>query len=121
VIEALQRYRAEYDDRLRTLRTMPLYAWTSHAADAFCYEPKVRDNRGFYELIKYPRRGGDMTKKKQPFAVCTRCSRFTCDVEDINNSCGNKYGGERCKGVWRSALQEKDWAECSSCSGIGSQ
>jgi phage terminase large subunit len=36
-IEALQQYRAEYDERLRTLRPTPLHGWTSHAADAFRY------------------------------------------------------------------------------------
>ena len=36
-IEALKQYRAEYDDRLRTLRPTPLHDWSSHAADAFRY------------------------------------------------------------------------------------
>jgi phage terminase large subunit len=36
-IEALQQYRAEYDERLRALRPTPPHDWTSHAADAFRY------------------------------------------------------------------------------------
>jgi phage terminase large subunit len=46
-IEALQQYRCEYDDRLRTFRSTPLHDWTSHAADAFRYGAiaKARDKR----------------------------------------------------------------------------
>jgi hypothetical protein len=36
-IDCLRQYRAEYDDRLRTVRPKPLHDWTSHAADAFRY------------------------------------------------------------------------------------
>lgn len=36
-IEALRQYRAEWDDKLKTLRSRPLHDWTSHAADAFRY------------------------------------------------------------------------------------
>lgn len=36
-IEALRQYRAEYDDKLQTLKNRPLHDWTSHAADAFRY------------------------------------------------------------------------------------
>jgi hypothetical protein len=34
-IDALELYRAEYDDKLQALRPRPLHDWTSHAADAF--------------------------------------------------------------------------------------
>jgi hypothetical protein len=58
-IEALQQYRAEYDDRLRTFRPTPLHDWTSHAADAFRYGAiaKVRDHKDFYRPIDYPELG----------------------------------------------------------------
>lgn len=36
-IEALRQYRAEYDEKLKTLRARPLHDWTSHGADAFRY------------------------------------------------------------------------------------
>jgi hypothetical protein len=36
-LDCLRQYRAEYDDRLRTVRPKPLHDWTSHAADAFRY------------------------------------------------------------------------------------
>lgn len=36
-IEALRQYRAEWDDKLKTLRSRPLHDWTSHPADAFRY------------------------------------------------------------------------------------
>jgi phage terminase large subunit len=36
-IEALKLYRAEYDDRLQTLRPRPIHDWASHGADAFRY------------------------------------------------------------------------------------
>ena len=36
-IEALQQYRAEFDDKLKTLKSRPLHDWTSHGADAFRY------------------------------------------------------------------------------------
>ena len=56
-IEAMRQYRAEYDDRLRALRTRPLHDWSSHAADAFRYGaitkgPRTRD----WDKIDYPKR-----------------------------------------------------------------
>lgn len=36
-IEALRQYRAEYDEKLKTLKLRPLHDWTSHPADAFRY------------------------------------------------------------------------------------
>lgn len=36
-VEALRQYRAEYDEKLKTLKLRPLHDWTSHAADAFRY------------------------------------------------------------------------------------
>jgi phage terminase large subunit len=36
-IEALKLYRFEYDDKLATLRNIPVHDWTSHTADAFRY------------------------------------------------------------------------------------
>lgn len=36
-IEALKLYRAEYDDKLQTLKPRPVHDWTSHSADAMRY------------------------------------------------------------------------------------
>jgi hypothetical protein len=36
-IDVLRMYRAEYDDRNKTLRARPLHDWASHGADAFGY------------------------------------------------------------------------------------
>lgn len=36
-IEALRQYRAEFDDKLKTLKSRPLHDWSSHPADAFRY------------------------------------------------------------------------------------
>ena len=36
-IEALKLYRAEYDDKLQTLKPRPVHDWTSHGSDAFRY------------------------------------------------------------------------------------
>jgi phage terminase large subunit len=36
-IDALKLYRAEFDDKLQTLKPRPVHDWTSHAADAFRY------------------------------------------------------------------------------------
>ena len=36
-IDALKLYRAEFDDKLQSLKPRPVHDWTSHAADAFRY------------------------------------------------------------------------------------
>jgi phage terminase large subunit len=36
-IECLRQYRAEFDEKLKTLKSRPLHDWTSHGADAFRY------------------------------------------------------------------------------------
>ena len=36
-IEALKLYRAEYDDKLQTLKPRPVHDWTSHPADSMRY------------------------------------------------------------------------------------
>jgi len=58
-IDALKLYRAEYDDKLQTLKPRPVHDWTSHAADAFRYLAMTLDSRiiqtGFNRQINYPR------------------------------------------------------------------
>lgn len=36
-LECLRMYRADYDDKLQTLRSRPVHDWASHGADAFRY------------------------------------------------------------------------------------
>ena len=58
-IDALKLYRAEYDDKLQTLKPRPVHDWTSHAADSFRYLAMTLDSRiiqtGFNRQINYPR------------------------------------------------------------------
>jgi DnaJ-class molecular chaperone len=54
-----------------------------------------------------------------PVAVCTRCGDITYDAVRINQRCGRKPGGKRCKGLYRSALNKTDWAKCDLCKGSG--
>ena len=59
-IEALKLYRAEYDDKLQTLKPKPLHDWSSHAADAFRYLAMTLDGLGptnFNRPLKYPDMG----------------------------------------------------------------
>ena len=55
-IEALKLYRAEYDDKLQTLKPRPVHDWTSHAADAFRYLAMTLDGlqkTGFSRKLDY--------------------------------------------------------------------
>jgi hypothetical protein len=58
-VDALKLYRAEYDDRLQTLRPRPVHDWTSHAADAFRYMAMTIDRKidqsNFNRRIEAPR------------------------------------------------------------------
>ena len=60
-IEALKLYRAEYDDKLRTLRPRPVHDWASHGADSFRYLAMTLDSHrtksNFNRVIEYPKIG----------------------------------------------------------------
>jgi hypothetical protein len=61
-IDALKLYRAEYDDKLQTLRPRPVHDWASHGADAMRYlammfDTKAADMNDFYRPIKVPAYG----------------------------------------------------------------
>lgn len=58
-------------------------------------------------------------KQPQPVAVCTKCGAYSRRVEVINQQCSERPGGKRCKGVWGSALNYNDWAECPTCEATG--
>ena len=60
-----------------------------------------------------------MNKKEKPFAACTRCGKSTSNAELINENCNNVIVGKKCKGVYRSALQDEAWRQCSECDGTG--
>lgn len=56
-IDALKLYRAEYDDKLQTLKPRPVHDWASHGADAFRYLAMTLDREaidtGFNRKIAY--------------------------------------------------------------------
>jgi hypothetical protein len=58
-IDALKLYRAEYDDKLQTLKPRPVHDWTSHAADAMRYLAIALDRQSdmsaFNKPINYPK------------------------------------------------------------------
>jgi hypothetical protein len=60
-IDALKLYRADYDDKLRALRPIPVHDWASHAADAFRYLAMTLDRkvnmRGFNRPLATPQLG----------------------------------------------------------------
>jgi hypothetical protein len=57
-IEALKMYRAEYDDKAKTLRSRPLHDWSSHAADSFRYLAMgLREAPAKSKPIAYPKLG----------------------------------------------------------------
>ena len=60
-IEALKFYRAEYDDKLQTLRPRPVHDWASHGADAFRYAAmtigRTVDTAGFGRKLQYQNLG----------------------------------------------------------------
>jgi phage terminase large subunit len=56
-IDALKQYRAEFDNKLETLKPKPVHDWTSHAADSFRYLAMTLDGvarSGFDRPINYP-------------------------------------------------------------------
>jgi hypothetical protein len=61
-----------------------------------------------------------MAAREKPCAVCTVCGKYGFVMSVINERCGNRHNGKRCKGVWGSALNVGDWVECESCNGTGS-
>lgn len=60
-----------------------------------------------------------MAKRPQPVAVRTRYGTFTTRAEQINQRCWQRRGGNRCQGVFGSALNTRDWAECPQCAAAG--
>ena len=60
---------------------------------------------------------------EKPFAKCTKCGENTLNPILINERCHNslkkhisgKIKIERCRGVYRSMLSEKDWKKCPNC------
>ena len=60
-----------------------------------------------------------MAQGNPPVAVCTSCRKYTWDAEAIDQQCSERKGNKRCSGVFGSALNEGDWADCSDCNGDG--
>lgn len=57
-IEALRHYRAEYDEKVLTLKNRPLHDWTSHGSDAFRYLARGLPDQTFIQkpADRYARR-----------------------------------------------------------------
>lgn len=58
-------------------------------------------------------------KKEKPVAFCTACHEYSNNVTAINQPHRRTKFGDKCKGVFRSALNNNDWIVCPSCSGTG--
>ncbi len=54
-----------------------------------------------------------------PVAVCTRCGAVSRVAQAINQRCGAKYGGKRCRGTYQRTQNPDDWEECPTCSATG--
>jgi hypothetical protein len=59
------------------------------------------------------------TVSDRPVAVCTECGKYQYNMNRINEQCSERHGGERCQGVWGSALNVGDFGECQLCQGSG--
>jgi hypothetical protein len=57
------------------------------------------------------------TSQLPPVAVCTECHSYSRRVEAINQPCGERYDGRRCRGVYGSAIGPTDWEPCKHCGG----
>lgn len=58
--------------------------------------------------------------KDTPVAVCTKCGKYTDNLNHINNRCPITYvKSGRCKGVYRSMLAYGDWKDCGNCTTTG--
>lgn len=55
----------------------------------------------------------ERVRKEKPFAVCTRCGRFTRDANLMGEDCK-----EICTGTWRSEVGDV-WKRCRECDGYG--
>lgn len=58
-------------------------------------------------------------EKKKPIAFCTVCHEYSHYVAAINQPHRKTKYGDKCKGVFSSALSNNDWILCSNCDGIG--
>jgi hypothetical protein len=58
-----------------------------------------------------------MSTDLPPVAVCTRCGKYSYNGGVINERCGQRISGKRCKGMYQSAIGRDDWARCAVCGG----
>jgi DnaJ-class molecular chaperone len=63
-------------------------------------------------------------RQPRPKAFCDACGAVSTYTEHINRHCVSVLnpGDEepvRCEGVFRAAVDARDWAECSACRGTG--
>lgn len=60
-----------------------------------------------------------MRQEHPPSVVCSVCHHFSNDLGLVNERCGQRHGGVRCRGANGSALNETDWQVCEICRGDG--
>jgi DnaJ-class molecular chaperone len=58
-------------------------------------------------------------KLNKPVTICTNCGAPGYHIGLASGKCGRMIGRKRCKGTNQSAIGEKDWAECPSCTATG--
>lgn len=57
--------------------------------------------------------------KAKPVAFCTVCKQYSNNITCVNTPHRRTKYGDRCRGVFSSALNEDDWQSCSNCAGEG--
>jgi len=57
--------------------------------------------------------------KNKPVAFCNACNEYSHDAAVINERHTRTKNGEKCEGLFRSALREDDWEKCPACNGTG--
>ena len=62
-----------------------------------------------------------MEKRGRPVAVCSICGFFEYQSQLINDRCGVRHDGRRCKGALINALAPEDWKACEDCDATGSR
>lgn len=57
--------------------------------------------------------------KHMPVAFCTVCNECSANISVINQPHRRTKYGDKCKGVFSSAICYNDWIICTTCNGTG--
>lgn len=58
-------------------------------------------------------------RKARPVAFCNICHEYSRNAVVINHRHTRTKNGEKCEGLFKSALREDDWERCPDCNGAG--